>query len=71
MPIYEYHCNQCQNEFEKLILNSAEKIAALNAKAKSPSDDVCLCLSSGGNLRVPQFLLRWLRRNYCSTCGSK
>ncbi|MBP1699901.1 MAG: Zinc ribbon domain, partial [Deltaproteobacteria bacterium] len=27
MPIYEYHCGQCKKDFEKLVFNTAEKIA--------------------------------------------
>jgi putative FmdB family regulatory protein len=34
MPIYEYHCGQCQSEFEKLVLNTSEKIACPKCKSK-------------------------------------
>ena len=25
MPIYEYHCQACESDFEKLVLSSADK----------------------------------------------
>ncbi len=25
MPIFEYHCNQCKNEFEKLVFSGEEQ----------------------------------------------
>ncbi|MGZ3613432.1 MAG: FmdB family zinc ribbon protein [Thermodesulfobacteriota bacterium] len=34
MPIYEYQCGQCQNEFEKLVLNTSEKISCPKCKSK-------------------------------------
>ncbi len=34
MPIYEYQCSQCKNEFEKLVLNTSEKIACPKCKSK-------------------------------------
>ena len=32
MPIYEFQCNQCENEFEKLVFNTSEKIACPKCK---------------------------------------
>jgi len=27
MPIYEYHCNKCNEDFEKIIFSKSEEIA--------------------------------------------
>lgn len=27
MPLYEYHCSDCENKFETLVLSSADEIA--------------------------------------------
>ena len=34
MPIYEYHCDRCDHEFEKLVFNSSEKISCPKCKGK-------------------------------------
>jgi len=34
MPIFEYQCGQCENDFEKLVLNTSEKIACPKCKSK-------------------------------------
>jgi len=37
MPIFEYACAQCKHEFEKLVLNSSEKISCPKCKSKKVS----------------------------------
>ena len=34
MPIYEYVCDKCQTQFEKLVLNKSEKIACPKCASK-------------------------------------
>ena len=33
MPIYEYHCNKCDKNFEELVLSQSEKICCPNCKS--------------------------------------
>lgn len=35
MPIYEYKCNKCTNQFEMLTIGMSEKVVAVCPKCKS------------------------------------
>ena len=43
MPIYEFHCNQCNREFEYLILGSDKPVCP-----KCKSKNVCKLMSACG-----------------------
>ncbi|MGA2420963.1 MAG: zinc ribbon domain-containing protein [Candidatus Acidiferrum sp.] len=34
MPIYEYICDDCQNEFEKIVINKQQEIACPKCSSK-------------------------------------
>jgi putative FmdB family regulatory protein len=34
MPIYEFQCNQCDQEFETLVFRSSEKVSCPKCKSK-------------------------------------
>lgn len=73
MPIYEYHCNQCDYEFEKLVFNSSEKI--LCPKFKSKKVDRMLsafAFSVGGKFKsTANSSCGTCSSSSCSSCGSK
>jgi len=36
MPIYEYICEDCQEHFEKIVINKQQKISCPSAPARKP-----------------------------------
>jgi len=73
MPIYEYHCGQCQNEFEKLVFNTSEKIACPKCKSKKVHRVMsAFAFSSGGKFKsTASSSCGGCSATSCSTCGSK
>jgi putative FmdB family regulatory protein len=73
MPIYEYQCGQCQNEFEKLVLNTSEKIACPKCKSKKVHRVMsAFAFSVGGKFRsTATSSCSGCAATSCSTCGSK
>lgn len=73
MPIYEYHCNQCEHEFEKLVLNSSEKIACPKCKSKKVGRMMsAFAFSSGGKFKsTASSSCGGCAATSCSTCGTK
>jgi putative FmdB family regulatory protein len=53
MPIYEYVCEQCKNQFEKLVLSRSEKIACPSCGSRhhtlQPSVIAAPAKSGGGS----------------------
>ncbi len=45
MPIYEYRCKECGNEFEELILGKEENISCPKCKSSNISRLLSLCRS--------------------------
>jgi len=49
MPIYEYVCDQCEHEFERLVLNPSEKFGCPKCKGKKVNRKMStFAFSSGG-----------------------
>ena len=73
MPIYEYQCSQCQNEFEKLVLNTSEKIACPKCKSKKVHRVMsAFAFSVGGKFKsTASSSCSGCAATSCSTCGSK
>ncbi len=73
MPIYEFHCHQCQNEFEKLVLKSSEKIACPKCKSKKVHRLMsAFAFSSGGKFKsTASSSCSSCSATSCSTCGTK
>jgi putative FmdB family regulatory protein len=71
MPIYEFRCNQCQNEFEKLVLNSSEKIVCPQCKSKKVQRMMsAFAFSSGGKFKsTASSSCGGCSATSCSTCG--
>jgi predicted nucleic acid-binding Zn ribbon protein len=64
MPIYEYRCNQCQNEFEKLVFKCKSKKVNRVMSA--------FAFSSGGKFKsTASSSCGTCSATSCSTCGSK
>lgn len=49
MPIYEYHCDSCQAEFQELVFTKAEE---LEVKCKSCGSSQITKLMSGAAVRM-------------------
>jgi putative FmdB family regulatory protein len=73
MPIFEYQCGQCENEFEKLVLNSSEKIACPKCKSKKVRRIMSVsAFSVGGKFKsTASSSCGSCSSSNCSTCGSK
>lgn len=73
MPIYEYHCKQCQSEFEKLVLKSSEKIFCPQCKSKKVHRMMsAFAFSSGGKFKsTGNSSCGGCAATNCSTCGTK
>ena len=73
MPIYEYHCNQCENEFEKLVFNISEKVVCPKCKSKKVHRMMsAFAFSSGGKFKsTASSSCGGCSATSCSTCGSK
>jgi len=73
MPIYEYHCNQCQSEFEKLLLKSSEKIVCPQCKSKKVHRMMsAFAFSSGGKFKsTASSSCGGCAATSCSTCSTK
>ncbi|RPJ04581.1 MAG: zinc ribbon domain-containing protein [Deltaproteobacteria bacterium] len=73
MPIYEYHCKQCNHEFEKLVFNSSEKIACPKCESSKVSRMMsAFAFSVGGNFKsTAASSCGSCSSSSCSSCGSK
>ena len=73
MPIYEFHCNQCDHEFEKLVFNSSEKINCPECKSKKVQRRMsAFAFSVGGKMKTTaSSSCGTCSSHSCSTCGSK
>ncbi len=74
MPIYEYHCVQCHNDFEKLVFNSSEKISCPKCKGKKVKRVMsAFAFSIGGTFKSTAGASSCgsCSSSSCSTCGSK
>ncbi|MBF0510331.1 MAG: zinc ribbon domain-containing protein [Deltaproteobacteria bacterium] len=64
MPIYEYHCCDCNNDFETLVLRSSEKIVCPKCDRDHVERLMSACsYKSGGNFSSSQ-------GSGCSSCSS-
>jgi putative FmdB family regulatory protein len=73
MPIYEYQCEQCNHEFEKLVFNSSEKISCPGCKSKKVKRMMSACaFSIGGTFKsTAGSSCGTCASSNCSSCGSK
>ena len=51
MPIYEFHCGECQLDFEELVMNSREKITCPSCSSLECEKlmSAAVCRSTGGD----------------------
>ena len=55
MPIYEYHCESCENDFEKLVLGGREPKDCPSCESDQVSRLVsAFSFKSAGSTRVPE-----------------
>lgn len=73
MPIYEYQCEACENEFEKLVFNTSEKIVCPKCKSKKVHRMMsAFAFSVGGKFKsTANSSCTGCAATSCSTCGSK
>ena len=74
MPIYEFSCDQCEKEFEKLVMNTSEKIACPKCKSKKVRRVMsAFAFSVGGKFKstAGSSCGSCASPSSCSTCGSK
>jgi len=73
MPIYEYSCDKCEHQFEKLVFNSSEKIECPKCKSKKVNRMMsAFAFSVGGNFKsTAGSSCGTCSSSSCSTCGSK
>ena len=71
MPIYEYHCNQCNHDFERLVFRSSEKISCPGCKSKKVTRIMsAFAFSSGGKFKsTADSSCGSCSSHSCSTCG--
>jgi putative FmdB family regulatory protein len=58
MPIYEYICEDCQTEFEKIVINKQEEIACPKCAGKKNKIQLSVFATangSGGSSKGPSF----------------
>jgi putative FmdB family regulatory protein len=69
--LFEYHCSQCEHEFEKLVFNSSEKIACPECKSKKVTRMMsAFAFSSGGKFKsTASSSCGGCAATSCSTCG--
>ena len=49
MPIYEYHCVDCKEDFETLVLNPKEKVICPKCESKKVNRRLSCFAVSGGD----------------------
>jgi putative FmdB family regulatory protein len=49
MPIYEYICEDCQAEFEKIVINKQQEIACPKCAGKNNKIQLSVFATSSGN----------------------
>jgi putative FmdB family regulatory protein len=49
MPIYEYICEDCQNEFEKIVINRQEEIACPKCAGKKNKIQLSVFATANGS----------------------
>ena len=71
MPIYEFVCDQCKHEFEKLVFNSSEKIGCPKCNGKKVSRKMsAFAFSSGGKFKsTASSSCGSCSSGSCSSCG--
>ena len=56
MPIYEYICEDCQNEFEKIVINKQQEITCPKcAGTKNKLQLSVFATANGGSSKGPSF----------------
>lgn len=65
MPIYEYECSQCNEEFETLVIGSSERVRCPQCKGESVKRLMSACgFKSSGNFTPSS------GSSGCDTCSS-
>ncbi|MBI5581187.1 MAG: zinc ribbon domain-containing protein [Deltaproteobacteria bacterium] len=70
MPIYEYHCENCDQTFECLVIGSAKpECTACNSKKVRKLMSACGFVSKGGGQTVRQAAGSSCGSCHASSCG--
>jgi putative FmdB family regulatory protein len=49
MPIYEYVCDECKTQFEKIVINKAQEIACPKCASKKATIQLSVFATAGAN----------------------
>ena len=49
MPIYEYVCEDCKTQFEKIVINKQQEIACPKCASKKATIQLSVFATAGGN----------------------
>jgi putative FmdB family regulatory protein len=49
MPIYEYVCDDCQTQFERIVINKQQEIACPKCASKKATIQLSVFATSGGS----------------------
>jgi len=72
MPIYEFRCQDCEEEFETLILSPGEEVRCPRCGGQKVKRQMSVCaFSSGGQFRstASSSSCEGCSATSCSTCG--
>jgi putative FmdB family regulatory protein len=53
MPIYEYVCDQCNERFEKIVINKQQEIACPKCASKKATIQLSVFATAGGGSSSP------------------
>lgn len=53
MPIYEYICDECQEHFEKIVINKQQEISCPKCASKKATIQLSVFATAGGNGSSP------------------
>lgn len=71
MPIYEYHCESCQNDFEKLVMGGREPKDCPSCESDQVSRLVsAFSFKSTGSLSVPDSASASSSSSACGGCAA-
>jgi len=66
MPIFEYHCSKCDEDFEKIVSNDKTKVQCPKCKSRKVSKKISAFSFKSGS----KFVAASSQSGGCSSCSS-